>query len=155
MSSKIRKIAPARIRKISGGKDPTRLIEEFLVRRGFDPDECLQQRTSDNATWSITLAEEEELEITLEGLPRPLETTMYMGLNVCGVPLIDTANFLQAALVIADTLIGAKLSVVNYDLVLSVTVYTENMGPDMVDYYYELITRQKHAVYDSIMEEME
>jgi len=153
--SKIRKINSARIRKIAGGKDPARLIEEFLVRRGFDPDECLQQRTSDSATWSIPLSDEEELEITLEGMPRPLETTLYMGVNVCGVPLKDTANFLAGALVIADTLIGAKLSIVNYDLVLSITVYTENMGPDMVDYYYELITRQKLPVYDSIMEEME
>lgn len=155
MSSKIRKISQARIRKIAGGKDPTRLVEEFLVRRGFDPDECLQQRTNDNSTWSVPISEEEELEITLEGIPRPLETTVYMGVNVCGVPLKDTANFLQASLLVADTLIGAKLSIVNYDLVISVTVYTENMGTDMVDYYYELLTRQKNVVYDAITEEME
>ena len=142
--SKIRKISSAKIRKIQGGKDPTKLVEDFLVRRGFDPEECLQQRTSDIATWSVSLSEESELELTLEGVPRPLETTLYMGLNVCGVPLKDTTNFLQAALLVADTLIGAKLSVVNYDLVPSNhRCYTENMGSDMMDYYYELITRQK------------
>ncbi len=153
--SKIRKISSAKIRKIQGGKDPTKLVEDFLVRRGYDPEECLQQRTSDIATWSVSISDEEELELTLEGVPRPLETTLYMGLNVCGVPLKNTDNFLQAALLVADTLIGAKLSVVNYDLVLSVTVYTENMGGDMIDYYYELISRQKSVVYDAIMEEME
>ena len=98
--SKIRKITPSRIRKISGGKDPTRLVEDFLIRRGFNPDECLQQRTSDIATWSVPVSEEEELEVTLEGLSRPAETTIYMGVNVCGVPLKDTQNFLAAALTI-------------------------------------------------------
>ncbi len=151
--SKIRKITPTRIRKITGGKDPSRLIEELMVRRGFDPEECLQQRTSDLSQWLIPLKEEEDLEITLEGLSRPPETTLYMGVNVLAVPLRDTQRFLYAALTVADTLIGAKLSVVNYDLVLSVTVYTANMDVDDIDYYYELITRQKMGIQEAILEE--
>lgn len=151
--SKIRKITPARIRKITGGKDPSRLVEEFMVRRGFDPEECLQQRTSDLSQWLVPLKEEEDLEITLEGLSRPPETTLYMGVNVLAVPLRDTQRFLYAALMVADTLIGAKLSIVNYDLVLSVTVYTANMDVDDIDYYYELITRQKSGIQEAILEE--
>lgn len=151
--TKIRKIVPARIRKITGGKDPGRLVEEFMIRRGFDPDECLQQRTADFVTWSIPVAEGEELEITLEGLSRPPETTLYMGLNVLAVPIKDAARYIAAALIVADTLIGAKLSLVNYDLVLSVTTYTANIGGEDVDYYYELITRQKVGVAEAIEEE--
>jgi hypothetical protein len=153
--SKIRKIQSARIRKITGGKDPTRLVEEFMIRRGFDPEECLQQRTSDIATWSVTLADDEELEISLEGLNRPMETTLYMGLNVLAVPIKDSQKYLTAALIVADTLIGAKLSLVNYDLVLSVTVYAANMGPDDIDFCYEIITRQKVGVQEAITEEIE
>lgn len=152
--SKVRKIAPARIRKITGGKDPTRLVEEFMIRRGFNPDECLQQRTSDLAQWLVPLSDDEDLEITLEGLSRPPETTLYMGVNVVAVPLADGARVLVAALTVADTLIGAKLSLVNYDLVLSVTVYTANMGVDEVDYFYELISRQKVGVQEAISEEL-
>ena len=154
LMSKVRKISQARIRKITGGKDPTRLVEEFMVRRGFDPDECLQQRTSDLAQWLVPLGDDEDLEITLEGLGRQLETTLYMGVNVLGIPIRDTHNFLYAALTVADTLIGAKLSIVNYDLVLSVTSYTANMGVDEIDYYYELITRQKSSVQEAIAEEL-
>ena len=153
--SKVRKIAPARIRKITGGKDPTRLVEEFMIRRGFDPEECLQQRTADIATWSLPITDEEELEITLEGLGRPAETTLYMGLNVASVPIKDCERFLAAALMVADTLIGAKLSLVNYDLVLSVTLYTANMGAEEIDYFYELISRQKNGVNDAISEEFD
>ena len=153
--SKIRKIQSARIRKITGGKDPTRLVEEFMIRRGFDPEECLQQRTSDIATWSVSLADDEELEISLEGLNRPMETTLYMGLNVFAVPIKDSQKYLTAALIVADTLIGAKLSLVNYDLVLSVTVYAANMGPDDIDFCYEIITRQKVGVQEAITEEIE
>ena len=152
--SKVRKIAPARIRKITGGKDPTRLVEEFMIRRGFNPDECLQQRTSDLAQWLVPLSDDEDLEITLEGLNRPPETTLYMGVNVVAVPLADSARVLVAALTVADTLIGAKLSLVNYDLVLSVTVYTANMGVDEVDSFYELISRQKVGVQEAISEEL-
>lgn len=152
--SKVKKITPTRIRKITGGKDPTRVVEEFMVRRGFDPEECLQQRTSDLAQWLAPLSDEEDLEITLEGLNRPPETTLYMGVNVLAVPLRDASRVLHAALAVADTLIGAKLSLVNYDLVLSVTSYTNSMGVDEIDYYYELITRQKVAVQEAISDEI-
>ncbi len=154
MTGKIKKLSSARIRKITGGKDPIRLVEEFMVRRGFDPEECLQQRTTDLAQWLVPLGDEEDLEITLEGLTRPPETTLYMGVNILGVPLRESQRFLVAALSVADTLIGAKLSLVNYDLVLSVTVYTANMGIDEVDYFYELIVRQKTSVQEAITEEV-
>lgn len=152
--TKVKKIGPARIRKITGGKDPTRIVEEFMVRRGFDPEECLHQRTSDLAQWLVPLNDDEDLEITLEGLHRPLETTLYMGINVLAVPLRDTQAVLHAALTVADTLIAAKLSLVNYDIVLSVTVYTGNMGVDEIDYYYELVSRQKSVVQDAISDEI-
>ena len=154
MSGKIKKLSSARIRKITGGKDPIRLVEEFMIRRGFDPEECLQQRTTDLAQWLVPLGDEEDLEITLEGLTRPPETTLYMGVNILGVPLRESHRFLVAALSVADTLIGAKLSLVNYDLVLSVTVYTANMGIDEVDYFYELIIRQKASIQEAITEEV-
>ncbi len=151
---KIKKIPTARIRKITGGKDPTRLVEEFMIRRGFNPDESLQQRTADIASWSVALGDDEELEITLEGLHRPAETTLYMGVNVMSVPIKDAHQVLIASLTVADTLIGAKLSLVNYDLVLSVTNYTANMRPDEIDYMYELLNAQKPRIQDAIAEEL-
>jgi hypothetical protein len=151
---KVRKMVPARIRKITGGKDPTRIVEEFMVKRGFDPEECLQQRTSDISTWLVRLSEDEELEISLEGLSRPPETTLYMGVNVMVVPIRECHQVLAAALTVADTLIGAKLSLVNYDLVLSVTAYTDDMGLDEIDYFYELITRQKGSVQEALGNEL-
>jgi hypothetical protein len=152
--SKVRKIVPDRIRKITGGKDPARIIEEFLIKRGFDPEECLQQRTSDIATWSVALADEEELEITLEGLSRPSETTLYMGINVLAVPIANSFEVLTTALIIADILIGAKLSLVNYDLVLSITEYADTLSLEEVDYFFELIIRQKALMHEAITNEL-
>lgn len=152
---KVRKIGPTKIRKIQGGKDPARVVEDFMVRRGFNPEECLQQRTSDLAQWLVPLTSEEDLEITLEGLTRLPESTLYMGVNVYPVPIKGASDVLCAALVVADTLIGAKLSLVNYDLVLSVTAYTSNLSAEDVDFYYELITRQKSGIQEAITEERE
>lgn len=151
--SKIKKFGPARIKKISGGKDPTRLVEEFVSRRGFEGDESLRQRTGDTVTWCVQTNEEEELEITLEGLNRPVETTLYMGVNILTVPIKNCERFLAAALIVADRLIGAKLSLVNYDFVLSVTTYLGEKGIEDVDYIYELISRQKEWIRDEIVQE--
>ena len=152
---KIRRIgSTAKIKKITGGEDPTKIIEEFMLRRGFDPAECLQQRTNQLVQWLLPLNDTEDLEITLEGLHRPVETTLYIGVNVMSVPLRDTAKFTYAALLVADTLIGAKLSVVNYDLVLSVTTYTSDFSVEEVEFYFEMITRQKTTVIDAITDEV-
>lgn len=152
--SKVRRIGTTKIKKITGGKEPTKIIEEFMLRRGFDPAACLQQRTNQIAQWLLPLNDQEDLEITIEGLNRPVETTLYIGVNVMAVPLSDTSKFTYAALLVADTLIGAKLSIVNYDLVLSVTANTGDFSIEDIEYYFEMITRQKTTVIDSISEEV-
>jgi hypothetical protein len=72
---KIKKFASIQIKKITGGKDPTRLVEDFIMRRGFDPEQCVKEKTSENIRWMIPIAEEEELEILVESLTKPAETT--------------------------------------------------------------------------------
>lgn len=152
---KIRQIVPTKIRKITGGKDPIRLVEELITRHGYDVQKCLQQKTNDVATWALASEDgEEEVEITLEGLSNPAETTIYIGVNIMEIPLFDCQNHLVSALTVADSLIGAKLSLVGYDLVLSVTIYTANIGAEEIDYYYELVTRQKEWVIEAIDEEL-
>ena len=153
--SKIRKIASARIKKISGGKDPNKIIEEFMVRRGFNPEECLQQRTKQMVQWLLPLEEDEDLEVTLEGTNRAIDTTLYVGVNVMSVPLADVQKFTYAALLVADTLIGAKLSIVNYDLVLSITTYASDLSVEDVEFYYEIINRQKSIIIDAISDELD
>lgn len=151
--NKVKKFGPPRIKKIAGGRDPVRIVEEFIARRGFDPEECVRQKSGDVATWCAPLTEDEELEVTLEGLNRPLETTLYMGVNVLTVPIKNCERFLAAALIVADRLIGAKLSLVNYDFVLSVTADLGDRGIEEIDYYYELINRQKTWLREEIIQE--
>ncbi|MCB0360625.1 MAG: hypothetical protein KDD44_13350 [Bdellovibrionales bacterium] len=152
--AKVKKIGTSRIRKITGGKEPLRMVEEFMIRRGFDPAECLQQRTSDIASWAVPVGEDEELEVSLEGMNRPPETTLYMGVNIMSVPIRECHQVVTASLTVADTLIGAKLSLVNYDIVLSITNYTANMSVNEIDYMYELIYMQKPGVLEAIHEEL-
>ena len=71
------------------------------------------------------------------------------------VPLGDVQKFTYAALLVADTLIGAKLSIVNYDLVLSVTTYASDLSVEDVEFYYEIINRQKSIVIDAISDELD
>ena len=71
------------------------------------------------------------------------------------VPLLEVQKFTYAALLVADTLIGAKLSIVNYDLVLSITTYAGDLSVEDVEFFYEIINRQKAAVIDAISDELE
>jgi hypothetical protein len=153
--SKVRSMPPPKIRRITGGKDPSRIVEEFMLRRGFQPEECLQQKTHDLAVWSVHLSDDDELEISLEATNRPMETTLYLGVNIISVPLKKTVDFLTAALSVADTLIGAKLSLVNYDLVISTTLYASEVTLEEIDYHYELIMRQKSSVEEALLAELE
>ena len=146
-----------KLRKIQGGgggRDAVKMVTDFLNRKGQDSVKFLQHKTSELATWSVPLSPDEELEITLEGLKSSVETTLYMGINIIPVPLQKTQEFLTTVLSVADTLIGAKLSLVNYDVVISTTEYVSSMRGDEIDYIFELLTRQKDCVLDEILETM-
>src|SRR5450755_1575879 len=100
--AKIKKFPSLGIRKITGGKDPVRLVEEFILRLGHDPHECAREKDTENARWMITLTGDEELEILVEGIRTPNETTIYMGVNIVTVPLRGAHDVIVTALQIAD-----------------------------------------------------
>jgi hypothetical protein len=151
---KIKKFASISIRKISGGKDPVRLIEEFISRRGFDPQECEKQRTSENVRWMVALEEGEELELLVEGLKTPHETTVYMGINIATVPVRGGYEMIAAALEIADGLVGIKVSLVGHFLVLSSSLGASGLSVEDLDYNFRLISAQKDWFRQTLAEEL-
>lgn len=140
---KIKKFAELNIRKITGGKDPLRVVEEFIVRRGFDPDTCQKEKGNDNARWMIKIRDHEELEILVEGIRKPSETTIYMGVNIVTVPIRGAQEVLAAALEIADGLVGIKVSLVGHYLVLSASLGAAGVTVDELDYHLRLIEAQE------------
>jgi len=152
--SKIKKFTGAHIRKLTGGKDPIRLVEEFIMRRGFDPDKCARERNPDNARWMIPLSEGEELELLAEGLSRHPETTIYLGINVATVPVRGCQEMLAAALEIADGLVGIKVSLVGHYLVLSSSLSAGGLSVEELDYNFEIITAQKTWFREALADEL-
>ncbi|MEZ4755087.1 MAG: hypothetical protein R3A13_12460 [Bdellovibrionota bacterium] len=151
---KVKKFSGLSIRKITGGKDPIRLVEEFVIRRGFDPDECKSEGDGDNSRWMLKLEGDEELEVLVEGLKRPAETTIYMGVNVTTVPVRGGDEVLAAALEIADGLVGIKVSLVGHFLVLSATLGAAGIAVEDLDYNYKLITAQQAWFRDALADEL-
>lgn len=154
LPSKAKKFAVVNIRKITGGKDPVRLVEDFIVRQGFDPKACLQQKTADNARWMIPLGNDEELEVLAENLKVANDTTIYMGVNVLTVPIRGSADILATALQIADALVGIKLSLVGHYLVLSASVSVAGISVEEIEYYYNLINAQQNWFKETLAEEL-
>lgn len=152
---KIKKFASVQIKKITGGKDPSRLIEDFIIRRGFDPERCVKEKSSDNVRWMIPMSEEEELEILIESLTKPTETTIYMGVNIIPVPIRGASEVLAAALEIADGLVGIKVSLVGHFLVLSSSFPTADISTDDLDYHYEMISAQQSWFREALADELE
>ncbi|MDR2337390.1 MAG: hypothetical protein LBE20_01930 [Deltaproteobacteria bacterium] len=151
---KIKKLQSTKITSIPGGKDPLLLIEEFLTQRGYQPKSCLQFKSNEVVTWSVPINEEDELEITLEKLNQHTQTTIYFGINIFAVPLKYTEAFLASALIVADSLIGTKISLIDYDLVLSVTHYVYNMTIEDLNYFFELLLSQQEPIKSAILEGM-
>lgn len=152
---KIKKFTGFSIKTIPGGKDPLRLVEEFIIRRGFDPKSCLKEHNADSYRWMMALGNSEELEILVESLRTPAETTIYMGVNVATVPLKSAQDFLVSALQIADGLVGIKVSLVGYFLVLSASLGLADSTIEDLDYSYKLIVAQKSWFQEALLDEMD
>jgi hypothetical protein len=152
--AKIKKLQSAKITSIPGGKDPFLLVEEFLTQKGYSPKTCLQLQNDKIATWSFLIDEEFELEITLENINVRTRTTIYLGVSLFAVPLKYTETILASALTVADCLIGTKISLVDYFLVLSVTHYAYNIAIEDLNYFFELLTTQREPIKTAILEGM-
>ena len=152
--SKKRNLEAVQIRQIAGGKDPVRLIEEFIVRQGFDPDVCLREKTTDGVSWMLPLSDGEDLEVQAYGLTRYAETTIYMGINVTSIPLKGQQDLLVAALELADSLVGIKVSVVGHYLVLSGTLGAPGISVEDLEYTFKLIIDQKQWFRNALADEL-
>lgn len=151
---KVKKFKALGIKKIAGGKDPVHLVEEFILRRGFDPDECRREESPDFVRWMLEVTDGEELEVLLESLKKPSSTTIYMGVNILTVPLRGAHDILVSALKIADGLVGIKVSLVGHELVLSASMAMADIVIDDLDFYYRLITAQQTWFRDELLTEL-
>ena len=152
---KIKKFAEINIRKITGGKDPVRLVEDFLSRKGFDPEKCQREKTPDLVRWMVQIKGAEELEILLEGIRKPADSTLYMGLNIVTVPIRGAYDMLAAALEIADGLVGIKVSLVGHYLVLSSSLSATGLSLEEVDYNFRLIEAQEGWFRETLVSELQ
>ena len=152
---KIKKFAELNIRKITGGKDPLRVVEDFLSRRGFDPEKCQKEKTPDLARWMVQVKDDKELEILLEGIKKPSDTTLYMGVNIMAVPIRGAYDVLAAALEIADGLVGIKVSLVGHYLVLSSSLSATGLTIEELDYNFKLIELQEGWFRESLASELQ
>lgn len=137
------------------GKDPEKIVCHFLQKKGYDPKKTLKEKTDNSRRWMINVDDGHEMEIFLDKIKKPQEATVYMGINIVTVPIRDTQNFLVSALEIADGLIGVKLGLVGYFLILSAGLGAEKITYDELDYYFRLILAQKEWVKDAILNEFE
>lgn len=152
---KIKKFAELNIRKITGGKDPVRVVEDLLARRGLDAAQCQREKTPEQIRWMLQLGEHEELEVLIEGLRKPSETTIYMGVNIVTVPIRGAYDLLTAALEIADGLVGIKVSLVGHYLVLSASLSAVGISVDDLEYHLRLIEAQQVWFRDALAAELQ
>ncbi len=151
---KVKKFTNLNIRKLSGGKDPIKVINDFLAKHGHDPRKCKKESHPDAARWMLSLQEGEELEILIEGIKNHQETTIYMGINVLTVPIRGALDILVTALEIADGLVGIKVSLVGHYLVLSSSLPAVDVSVEDLDYAYKLITAQAPWFREALFEEL-
>ena len=140
---KSKRFVAAAIRPIVGGKDPLRVVEEFILRAGFDPERCLKEKSGESFRWVLEISDGRELEIFADGIRKASETTVYLGVNIVTVPLRGAHELLVAALEVADGLVGIKLSLVGHSLILSSTLNGALLSLEELEFHYSLIVAQQ------------
>jgi hypothetical protein len=103
----------------------------------------------------VALDDQRELEILVENLRKAQETTIYLGINICTVPIRGVSDVLAAALEVADGLIGVKISLVGHYLVLSASMSASGITLEEVDYYVKLLNAQEVWFRQELMVELE
>lgn len=152
--TKIKKFPSLAIRKIEGGKDALKIAEELISRLGFDPAVCEREKSLEAARWMVALDEGKELELLVENLRKPNETTVYLGVNICTVPIRGSTEVLAAALEIADGLIGVKVSLVGHYLVLSASMSASGVSVEELEYYVKLLNAQESWFRQELIDEL-
>lgn len=132
----------SKIKQINGGRDPIKLIQQFITERSFNHEECLQNKTADTARWVLEVNDDFYIELILENIKSLSDTSIYIGVNVATVPLKKTQDFLVTALETADALVGVKISVVGHYLVMSTALNMSNITLELLDMHYTLIMEQ-------------
>jgi hypothetical protein len=154
-SGKVKKFSSPVIRKITGGKDPVRIVHEFIVRRGSDPENAEKEKSGDFIRWILPISAGNDLEILVEGIKVSAETTMYLGVPIVNVPLKGFSDFLVSALEVADGLVGTKLSLVSSTLVLSATLAASGASVEELDYHFNLLVGQQAWFQKALQEQFE
>ena len=152
--TKIKKFPSLAIRKMEGGKDAVKIVEELIVRLGFSPDVCETEKSQEASRWMVALDEGKELELLVENQRKPQETTIYLGVNICTVPIRGSSEVLAAALEIADGLIGVKVSLVGHYLVLSASMSASGVSVEELDYYVKLLNAQESWFRQELLVEL-
>ncbi len=150
---RVRRFNTSVLGEIFIGHDPLKIVRHFLKTKGYDPDKTLKENTPNSCRWMVDVGDGQELEIFLDKIQKSAEATVYMGINIVTVPIREIQNFLVSALEISDGLIGVKLGIVGYFLILSVGLGAEKITYEELDYNLRLILAQKDWVKEALLEE--
>jgi len=155
MFNKVKKFAGLEIKQIQGGKNPLKVVDDFITKLGFEPSKCLSEKNPDVNRWVVKVNDDIDLEILVEGLSKSSEATIYLGIKVVAVPIRGAYDVLAAALEIADGLVGIKVSLVDHFLILSATLALADVKAEELEYYYKLIEAQIPWFKDSLLDELD
>ena len=151
MANDKKKFSLVSIEKLTGGKDARRMVQDFIVKRGFDPDEC---KKGESDRWVLPADDEDEVEILLEDPDDNDLASIYIGMPVCAVPLDQVNETLISALRLADGLVEAKISLVGHYIVLSGAYPLALLRGDDLDYMYRLLIDQRQWLREQLCEEL-
>jgi hypothetical protein len=148
------KARPTSIKKITGGRDTIKMIRELIFDLGQEPDQIKHESTPNMIRWMVPFEDGKQLEVLVENFAKGAETTIYLGINVCSVPLRGLTDFLVVALEIADGLIGLKISLVGNFLVLSTCLAERDISTETLNYNVKLLRSQELWFREALLKEL-
>jgi hypothetical protein len=119
------KVLTPKIVVLDGGRAPIKIIEEFISKLVKDPSELELFSDCNQKKWSIHLNRSNfsgELSIILKGRGLAPESSLYLGLPLCYIPVRDSVNFMVTILELANTLVSAQVGLISNTIVLGTSM---------------------------------
>ncbi|HMO01724.1 MAG TPA: hypothetical protein PKD37_02660 [Oligoflexia bacterium] len=148
----IKEFSKSALAFVKGEKTLAKKVDTLIRHLNSDPHKTIDKKFIGGRRWFVKIEELGELEIiTEEGSAVNAEELLYLGLNLCDVPLGEVAKTLVKALELADGLVGGvKISLVGPTLVASISIFSEQLEGEELDYYYKLLRDQSLWLRDQL-----
>ncbi|RME60036.1 MAG: hypothetical protein D6780_04130 [Candidatus Dadabacteria bacterium] len=153
-----KKVEKPILRKVKGGKNIIKVIENFVKKNGVDPKEAQQFKNDEAGMWIFTTNQGIHLELACmappEGVEAPLDYLVSLTVPLIRVPIAESLKVLATALEIASNLVYSKLILSEDVLLVNLVITDPTITVDDLEEWTEILSVESEALKEDLLAEL-